>query len=109
MHPKHQRFVDEYLIDLDARNAAIRAGYRPAAAHMTSHNILRRPEIAAAIAEAMAARARRTGVTVERVLREYARLAVADPRGLVSVGEAGVALRVAGALSDVADAAPSLV
>lgn len=75
--PRRQRFVDEYLIDLDARHAAIRAGYSPRSKN-TPHKLLRQPEIAAAIGAAMMARAARTGITRERVLAEYKSIAFAD-------------------------------
>ncbi len=63
--PRQRRFVEEYLIDLDAKHAAIRAGYSPLTKAMP-HKLLRNPEVARAIGEAMAARAKRTGITRER-------------------------------------------
>jgi phage terminase small subunit len=66
---------------------------------------MREPEIVAAIEQAMAARAERTGVTRERVLAEFARIAFADLRGLADWGPEGAAIIEAAALSDDAAAA----
>ncbi len=74
--PDHQRFVDEYLVDRNATQAAIRAGYSGG----YGSDLLRRADVSAAVDEALAWQARRTGVSAERVLREYARIAFADPR-----------------------------
>jgi phage terminase small subunit len=97
--PRKQRFVDEYLIDLDAKHAAIRAGYsRRARTYPT--RLMREPAILEAIGKAMAARAERTGITRQRVLEEYARIAFADLRGLADWGPEGAAIMEAGTLSD---------
>jgi phage terminase small subunit len=77
---KQQCFVDEYLIDLNATQAAIRAGYSTNRADAMGHENLRKPEISAAIHEAMQKRSQRTEVTQDRVLAEYAKLAFLDPR-----------------------------
>ena len=55
MTPKQQRFVEEFLIDLNATQAAIRAGYSENAAKEQGYENLTKPHIAEAIAEAMAA------------------------------------------------------
>ena len=47
--PKQQRFVDEYLIDLNATQAAIRAGYSPKTAHSIGAENLIKPEVQKAI------------------------------------------------------------
>jgi Terminase small subunit len=77
MTPRQRFFVLEYLIDLDPKKAAIRAGYAPRGAAGRGSVLLRRPEIAQAIHAAMDERARRTGITIERVLEEYARIVLA--------------------------------
>jgi len=74
MRLRQHFFVLEYLIDLDPGNAAIRAGYCSRGARRQGARLLRKPTIAAAIRKAMAERAERTGITAERVLREFARL-----------------------------------
>jgi phage terminase small subunit len=66
--PKQQRFVDEYLIDLNATQAAIRAGYAQKAAYATGAENLKKPQIAAAIAAKQAVRSERTEVTQDMVV-----------------------------------------
>ena len=74
---KQQLFVDEYLSDLNATQAAIRAGYSEKSAASIGEENLRKPEIEAAINEALKARRQRTEVTQDRVLEELAVLAFA--------------------------------
>ena len=66
--PKRAAFVREYLIDLNASAAARRAGYSERSAGAQGHDLLKNPEIVAAIEKAQAERAARTGVTVEMVV-----------------------------------------
>jgi phage terminase small subunit len=73
--PKQARFVQEYLIDLNAAQAAIRAGYSAKTARMIGHENLTKPEIAAAIEKAMAERAERTGLTADWVVDELRKIA----------------------------------
>ncbi|WP_168395140.1 terminase small subunit [Acinetobacter indicus] len=71
---KQQRFVEEYLIDLNATQAAIRAGYsEKTAQQMGSENLLK-PVIAEAIQEAQNKRAERTEITQDMVLQELAKI-----------------------------------
>jgi len=77
---KQSRFVDEYLVDLNATQAAIRAGYSEKTAYRTGADNLRKPQVAEAIQERMATREKRTEVTQDRVLKELARLGFADLR-----------------------------
>jgi phage terminase small subunit len=79
--PKQQRFVQEYLIDLNATQAAIRAGYSPRTAAEQGARLLTNVKISAAIAAAMQSRQQRTEITADRVLKELARVALLDPRG----------------------------
>ncbi len=67
---KQRRFVGEYLVDLNATQAAIRAGYSARSASAIGFENLRKPEIGAAICESQAERARKTRVTADDVLRE---------------------------------------
>lgn len=76
--PKQERFVAEYLIDLNATQAAIRAGYSAKTAGAVGHENLRKPEIAKAVQEAMKAREQRTEITQDRVLQELAKLGFAN-------------------------------
>lgn len=102
---QHQRFVDEYLVDLDAKSAAIRAGYGERNAHANSYRLLRRPDIAAAVEQALAARKEKTRITGDRVLEEYGRMAFANMRDYVDWGPEGITLRAKGELSEVKTAA----
>lgn len=72
---KQQRFVDEYLIDLNATQAAIRAGYSVKTANEQGSQLLAKLSIQQAIAEKMAERSRRTGVNQDRVVLELAKIA----------------------------------
>lgn len=62
-------FVDEYLIDLNATQAAIRAGYSTRRATEIGYQLLQRPEVAQAIQAAMAERSKRTEVEADYVIR----------------------------------------
>lgn len=77
MTKKQKRFVEEYLIDLNATQAAIRAGYSPHTAKDIGCENLAKPNIAAAISQAMAERSKRTGINQDRVLQELARIGFA--------------------------------
>ena len=81
--PKRTRFIEEYLVDLNPRAAAQRAGYAAA----VGYNLLYTPEVAEAVAEAQAERARRTHIGVDRVVRELAAIAFSDIRNAVSWSE----------------------
>ena len=72
---KQQRFVDEYLSDLIATQAAIRAGYSAKTADVQGSRMLGNVKVQQAVAEAMAARSKRTGVNQDRVVLELAKLA----------------------------------
>lgn len=65
---KQQRFVEEYLVDLNATQAAIRAGYSENTARAIGAENLTKPDIADAIAGAQAERSKRTEVTADYVL-----------------------------------------
>lgn len=83
--PKQQIFADEYLIDLNATRAykaAYPAVKKDESARVNGSKLLANANIAAYIQERMDARALRTEITQERVLREYARIAFFDPRKL---------------------------
>ena len=85
MTPKQQRFVEEYLIDLNATQAAIRAGYSAKTAAETGYENLRKPQIAEAIAESQAKRSQRTEIDADWVLERLARLADTNMADFLSV------------------------
>ena len=78
---KQQRFVEEYLVDLNATQAAIRAGYKADNAFQTGAENLRKPNIAKKIQEYMQERSKRTEVTADKVLGELAKIGFSDIRG----------------------------
>ena len=88
---RQRRFVEEYLVDLNARQAAVRAGYTARGARTTGPRLLKDPEIAAAVAEAQAERGRRTGITADRVLQELALLGFANMLDYMTVQPDGTA------------------
>lgn len=77
MTKKQKRFIEEYLIDLNATQAAIRAGYKPGTAYSIGSENLKKPEIKAGIDKAMAERSKRTGINQDRILLELARIGFA--------------------------------
>ena len=68
---RQRRFVEEYLLDLNATAAYRRAGYKAAgnAAETNAARLLRNDQVSAAIKEAQAARSGRTLVTADEVIR----------------------------------------
>lgn len=66
--PKQQRFVEEYLIDLNATQAAIRTGYSAKTANEQASRLLANVKIAAAVAEAMKTRADETKIDQQMVI-----------------------------------------
>src|SRR5690242_9477216 len=76
--PRQQRFVEEYLVDPNGHQAALRAGYAPRGARQTVTHLLKHPEISAAIRRGMDDRAQRMRLDADRVLAELARIAFAD-------------------------------
>lgn len=79
---RQHRFIDEYLIDQNATQAAIRAGYSPQTCRVMGPHLAKQPQIRAAIDAKLAKQQRRTEVTADRVLLELSRLAFADARTL---------------------------
>lgn len=87
---KQERFVAEYLIDLNATQAAIRAGYSVKSARATGAENLTKPDIQAALQEAQSKRSDRTEITQDRVLQELARIGFSDIRNAVRWGRSPV-------------------
>lgn len=80
---KQKRFCEEYLIDLNATQAAIRAGYSPKNAKNIGSENLAKPDIRARIDKAIAERSKRTGVTADRVVRELAKIAFVNATDVI--------------------------
>lgn len=90
--PKQQAFVAEYLIDLNATQAAIRAGYSEKTAQEQASRLLSNVIVSEAIQAAMQERSKRTEITQDMVLRELARIGFSDIRKLFN--ESGSLKRV---------------
>ncbi len=78
--PKQSAFVEEFACDLNATQAAIRAGYSANTAKEQATRLLSNVHVAAEIAKGRAARSERTGISADRVLQELARIAFFDVR-----------------------------
>lgn len=105
---KHRRFVAEYLIDLNATQAAIRAGYSPTTAKQQGARLLTNADIAAAIAAGTGRQLEKLEITADRVKEEIARIAFLDPRAcfdaegnLLPIGELPTAVAAALAQFDI--------
>lgn len=71
------------MIDLNATQAAIRAGYSPDTAKSIGYENLTKPDIRAHIDRAMAERSRRTGVNADRVIQELAKIAFVNATDVI--------------------------
>lgn len=81
--PQQARFVEEYLVDLNATQAAVRAGYSAKTASQQGARLLGNVKVQEAIAMAKAARAERVQVTQDMVLADLLAVASADPNELI--------------------------
>ena len=77
--------LQEYIKDLNATLAAIRAGYAKRGAAVTGSRLIRKPNVEYWIAEAQELKARSRNITVERVLEEYRRIAFAQTTDMVTL------------------------
>lgn len=100
MTKKQKLFCEEYLIDLNATQAAIRAGYSPESARQSGTDNMKNPYIRARIEKAMAERSRRTGVNAERVVLELAKIAFVNAGMVIDATDA--TLKTDAALEDLA-------
>lgn len=80
--PKQTLFVKEYLVDLNATQAAIRAGYSEKTAGQIGEQNLKKLEIANEIQKGMNSRSERIGITSDTVLQEIAKLSFSNVKGL---------------------------
>lgn len=81
-NPRYQAFAEEYAINFRGTDAAIKAGFAKAGAHVTASRLLRNPKIAAEIDLQLKEKADRCHVNADRLLLECARLAFSDIRQL---------------------------
>lgn len=89
---KQERFCEEYMIDLNATQAAIRAGYSPKTANEQAARLLVNVSVQDRLAQLQAEQSRRTGVSADRVVRELARIAFANASDLIDPETASVKL-----------------
>ena len=89
MNAKQATFVREYLVDLNATQAAIRAGYSRKTAKVQGSRLLTNADVAAAVESGIAARAARVEVKADSVLRDVERLSLKAE----AAGEYSAALR----------------
>ena len=82
---KQKRFVDEYLVDFNGTQAAIRAGYATRSAEVTAAKLLRNAKVQAEISRRQQDLQRRTAVSQDRVVKELMRVAFADATNYVQV------------------------
>lgn len=75
---KQKRFCEEYLVDLNATQAALRAGYSQKTAYSIGDENLKKPEIREYLQELIDQRSERTGITADTVLKELERIALSD-------------------------------
>ena len=85
LNERQKQFCDEYLIDLNATQAAIRAGYKEKTAYSMGQRLLKNVEIQREIQKKKDKRSERTEITQDMVLRELAAIAFADATDYVQV------------------------
>ncbi len=89
--PKQELFCKEYLIDLNATQAAIRSGYSVESAGTIGTENMQKPTLRAHIDAALAERSRRTGINADRVIRELARLAFINAADVIDFDSGAIA------------------
>lgn len=89
LNDKQRLFAREYLVDRNATEAAIRAGYSKRSAYSTGHDLLKKPEIQAIISERTEKTFRKLEITAESVLTEIAKLAFVNMADFTVVDDKG--------------------
>lgn len=87
--PKQERFCEEYLVDLNATQAAVRAGYNTKTAYSIGQRLLKKVETQQRIEKLRKAQSERTEITADRVLAELAAIAFADRTKISNIRENG--------------------
>lgn len=90
MTPKQERFIAEYLIDLNATQAAIRAGYSEKTSYSQGQRMLKNVEVQEALSTAQNKTATKLEITKERIVAELAKIAFADIRKAVRWGKSPI-------------------
>ena len=99
LNEKRARFIKEFLVDLNASQAAVRAGYSPKTARQQGSRLLSDADIQEAVAAAQKARSERTKITADRVVRELALIAFADLGTVMQWGPEGISLKNSASLT----------
>lgn len=89
LSPKQARFCREYLIDLNATQAAIRAGYSAHTADRQGHRLLKHAEVKRAIAKGQNALAKKAEVTAEKVIAEMALIGFSNMQDFIRISKGG--------------------
>lgn len=79
---KQRRFCEEYVVDLNGTQAAIRAGYSVNSANEQASRMLAKDNIQAEVARLKTEQSERTEITADRVLQAMAEVAFGDIRGM---------------------------
>ncbi len=87
---RQKRFVDEYLIDLNATQACIRAGYSAKNADKIGSQLLGKTRVSEHLHAELAKRSKRTGINQDRVVKELARIALVNPKNLINAKDASI-------------------
>lgn len=93
---KQKRFVQEYLVDLNATQAAIRAGYSEKTANRIASENLSKLDIQKEIQQAMQQQSQRTGFTQDRVLEKLGQIAFSEEEDVAKVRNQLKALELLG-------------
>lgn len=109
MTQKQKTFCDEYLIDLNATQAAIRAGYPKKSARAIGCENLTKPNIQAYLAKRMQKRAERTEITQDKVLNEIATIAFANATDYAEIVEKDLMIEAGGKMIPVEDTDGNIV
>jgi len=97
---KQRRFVEEYLVDLNATQAAIRAGYSEKTANVIASQLLAKLNIQQAVAQKRDELAKATAVTAERILNEYRRIAYANITDAIEIRDGAIVVQDTDSLTD---------
>lgn len=82
MNAKQARFVAEYLVDMNATQAALRAGYSPKSADQQGFALLKHPEVREALSKAQSRQLQQAGITAQKVLDELGKLSFSNVKHL---------------------------
>jgi phage terminase small subunit len=82
--PKQEAFCREYLIDFNGTQAAIRAGYAEGSAKVQASRLLTNANVSTYLSQTIGKATEESGVTIQRVVKEFARIAFLDPQELLN-------------------------